>query len=319
MRTRTIARGVAVAAATIAAALCGAPAQGAPGPQTAELGGGGTVRGDISMEPGDEDVVGIDLDEHARLDVSLQSDFSATTRLTGPDGTTRFTFVPGYSKILTNFRVKDAGRYHIRIASSDGTQGAYTLRAVEHWPTKVISGTFTDPSMTLRVPEGGSVAATFAAKPAKSWDPQIASLVAPDQSQVLAAPVAGAKGTVRLPKTVVAAAGDYVLAVGGGLPGAKYHATVTVKGPKVPTKSVDVRNGLTPVPTVSFAQDGVGAIFYYNCSFCHGWAGSYAGVAPRARTSFAYIRSGAMPRGLPHLKPVGVALIQAWISTGMNP
>jgi hypothetical protein len=318
-------RGVRAASAAGAIALValvlvgGGRALGVSGPQTVELGTGGTVRGDISLDAGEADVVGLDLAALSRLDLTLDAEFLASLQLLGPDGVALATSTPGYFVQISGFRVLQSGRYQVRVASADGSQGLYSLKAVERWPTKVVKGTFREPTLTFHVPEGGSVTAAVTAKPRKAWNPAITALTAPDGTQLLAAPIAGAKGAVHLPRTVAPAEGMYELDVGGGAVGVRYHAVVTVKGPKVVTTTADLRNGLTPIPPVSFTGNGVDLVFSGNCAYCHAWAASYSGVVARASAASAYIRSGGMPRDSPRLNPRDVALIQSWISTGENP
>ncbi len=324
----SIGRWAAAASAAVAlavAAVCLQPtARGAAGGSaTGELGAGGTARGDISTTPGERDEIGVDALAGQKLNIALVSNFRASIAVFDPTGAQfPMTFTPGYVKISTPVVVAASGRYVVTIASSDGSQGTYTLTASAKWPGKTVTTSASGASVDFAMPAGASVTATIKASPAKSWNPQIASLIGPGGASLLSAPIVGAKGVVKLPKTTATATGAHALTIEGGPQGAVFRATVVVKSPVVQPTSIDLRNGLTPVTVtnaVSFSKDGVAQIFMTKCGPCHGWAWSYAGVQPAAQIALSYIQAGVMPLGGPPLSSANVTLIKNWIKTGENP
>jgi hypothetical protein len=318
-------------AAIASACLATVPApeaRGAPGgSQTGELGAGGNVLGDISTTAGEQDLVGIDLDAGAKLDVLLVADFDVKLALLDPhDVVQPVSFGPSpTTKSTIGFSVAESGRYHLRVSSADGTQGNYTLTAAERWRAKFAATLASGRSITFAMPAGASVTATVAAKPKKSWDPQIVSVKSALGGELLPAAIVGTNGVVRLPATTGPVTGIYALTVAGGAASAQFHAALTVSAPKVHRTHLDLRNGLTPVTppppsaTISFSRDGVGQVFSNNCAGCHGWASNYSGVASQAGYALSLIEAGAMPLGGRRLPNAKVQLIQNWIATGLNP
>lgn len=313
--------------ALVAAALStnGAPsALGAGGGSaTGDLGAAGTARGDISLATGEHDDVGVDVQAGQKLKFSLVADFRAAVEILDPSGAPiAATFAPGYSRSGLTPRFDVGGKYVVRISSSDGTQGGYTLTAAARWTAKFVATATSGDAVDFVAPAGATVVATIQAKrvkPAPPWTPEIVSFDGPDGAALLAAPILGKKTVARLPRTLAAQTGVHALTVDGGPPGSTFRATIALKPPVVERTSIDLRNGLSPIPPVSFAKDGVARIFMNNCAGCHGWAWSYEGVRSEANFAYSLIRSGTMPLGRPNLPRASMNLIRDWIATGENP
>jgi len=311
-----IATGVAISRAPRADAQVG-------GSMSGELGAGGTAVGDISMQPGETDVVGVDLDAGSLLNVALVAGFAAKIELFDPSGVAQPVDF-GASKTtkrLVGFAVSAAGKYHVRVSSADGTQGAYKLTAVESWRSRYVATLTSGSNVTFSAPAGGAVSGSVAATPRRSWSPVIDSLRSAAGDELLAAAIDAKKGVARLPAAIVPATGDYALHVAGGDAGATFRAVLAVKRPKTARTSIDLTNGLTPVAHpgwVSFSKDGVAPIFRDRCSGCHAWAGSYGGVASRASDALAFIDAGYMPAAAPPLTASQVALIRKWVTSGAH-
>jgi hypothetical protein len=299
------------------ALLAGSRDARAQGAQIGELGAGGAAQGDISKDAGEEDRIGIDLAAGSTLDVKLAAAFAADVALLGPsDAPTGADFGAAATKTLAAWPVAATGKYHIVIRSADGSQGLYTLTAVAKWPTKVTLTGATGDTVSVGLPAGAAVKGTVSSLPGGSWDPRVMSFAAPGGANLLAAPVNGAKGVARLPKTTTSVAGLHSITVEGGTAGGQFQAAITVKAKKVKPVKLDLRNGLT---VVGFAADGIGQIMKdNNCVSCHAWAANYAGVKQFAKRSLPRMQTGQMPVGGPRVAAESVSLFREWIATGMN-
>lgn len=305
-------------AAAGAAALFGASDARGQGSQIGELGAGGSVQGDISKDAGEEDRIGLDLAAGSTLDVKLAAAFAADISLLGPsDAPTGADFGASAAKSLAAWPVTTTGKYHVVIRSADGSQGLYTLTAAATWPTKVTLTGASGGTVSVGLPAGAAVKGTVSSVPGGAWDPRVMAITAPGGSNLLAAPVTGAKGIARIPKTATSVAGLHSITVDGGTAGGQFQAAITVKAKKAKPTKLDLRNGLT---VVGFAADGIGQMMKdYNCVACHAWAANYAGVKLYAKRALPRIQTGQMPAGGPRLPADAVSLFQQWIATGMNP
>ena len=301
-----------------AAALCGAPNASGQSSATGELGAGGTALGDISTAAGEEDRIGIDLVSGSSLSAKLVAGFNAEIVLLDPsDATSAAAFGAAAPRTFTAWSVPATGRYHFRIRSADGTQGAYTLTAAVKWPAKVTMTGTSGGTVSIGLPSGAAVKAIVSSVPAAGWNPNVTAFMAPGGTNLLAAPVTGAKGVALLPTTKTTAAGDHSIAVVGGAAGAQFQASFTVKAAKVKPVRINIRNGLT---TVGFVSAGIGQMMKdYGCVACHSWASSYAGVKANAVLAVPRLQIGQMPLNGTRLPASAVAVFQAWVNTGMKP
>jgi hypothetical protein len=308
---------VSVVAAGVAA-FSGAPSASGQSSANGELGAGGTALGDISTAAGEEDRIGIDLVSGSSLAAKLVAGFNSDIVLLDPsDAPSAATFGAAAPRTLAAWTVTTTGKYHFRIRSADGTQGTYTLTAAVKWPAKVtVTGT-SGGSAAIALPAGATVKAIVSSVPAAGWNPSVTAFMAPGGINLLAAPVAGAKGVALLKPVKTTAAGVHSIAVGGGAAGAQFQAAFTVKAAKVNPVRIDLRNGLT---SVGFAAAGIGQMMKtYNCVACHAWASSYAGVKANALLAVPRLQIGQMPLGGPPLPASAVSLFQQWVNTGMKP
>jgi hypothetical protein len=305
-----------VAAAAGAVVLSGADSARGQSAAIGELGAGGTAQGDISRQAAEEDRIGIDLVEGSTLAAKFAGTFSAHVDLLAPNDATT-TVDLGATPTLTAWPVTETGRYHFRIRSADGSQGAYSLTAVATWPKKVALAGATGDAFSVGLPAGASVKGTVASSPAGAWNPSVSAFLAPDGANLLAAAIAAKKGVARLPKTAIVTSGRHAIAVDGGTPGCLFQATLSVKAPKRKLAKIDIRNGLSPV---SFALDGIAKLMTDNgCVKCHPWASSAADARLHAPIAVVRMKLGQMPVGGPRVPAAAIALFQQWITTGMNP
>lgn len=300
-----------VAACGLAGSPSGA-AQGATG-ASGQLLAGGVARGDISSEAGDADTIGIDLDAGEKLSVRWSSGFKASVTLTDPSGAPVAIGLDGTTAgSVTSIPVATAGRHLFTIASSDGTQGRYTLTARGTWDKTVVLDGTGQASFDVPMPADSVVKGRVQPLPGAA-NPNILSLTAPGGAPLLANPVVGTPGLAKLPPIRCADAGAYrigVSATGGTL---AFRATLKRSVRREATTRIDLSNGLSGP---SFANDGIGDYFRRTCAGCHSWAGSYATVRFAAIQSLGRMRSGNMPPGGPRTSKTMLTLIDAWTRTG---
>lgn len=303
--------GGAVAATTLVPAT---PAS-AKGDNTGTLGSGGVAKGDISKDPGETDRVQVDLDAGATIDVTFSASFDAAVSFTDPDGfDVDLGNAPGTPPRAKGFVVPKSGTYDFTISSADGAQGLYTLVVKQKWArTFTITGSGSA-VVDVAMPALGRIGCVATRVKDSPGQPIIVSLKAPDDADLLHAPIQPKRNSAKLGLTQTTTAGIYRLALSTTDGSSAWTGKVTraVKSPK-PGK-LNLANGLDPV---SFAADGVGDVFRRQCAECHGWAASYSGARSYARNAAGRMRSGNMP-------PQGrvpadqIALVNTWIATGLG-
>lgn len=306
-RRTTLLLGAAALAALASAATREA---GAVGDTNAELGVGGTIRGDISTEAGEADTVGVTWVAGEPLDIVWSAGFHSALTLTDPDGLEVDLGVQGDRFRKRGFVAPKSGRFRFRVASSDGTQGFWTLSVRPAWPKKVAVQGTGDGSVTVAMPAGASMSGKIRGTAA----PTLLALMDPGDQQILG-PVAPKKNTVTLPRTTAALDGAYTLQVDVADPSTAWSGTIVRKVRRAKLGRFSVTNGLTPV---SFETDGVGKLFAKDCGSCHDWARSYVGVRSVARESLSRMRSGNMPKDAPRTGAADLSLVEQWILTGSN-
>ena len=279
------------------------------------LGGGGTAHGDISKTAGETDRISLDLDEGATLQLTFHAAFVASLALTDPDGTPLDLAFPGGSRLRTNLPVQKTGTYELAIASTDGSQGLYTVIAKQKWARALaIQGTG-EQIVGVPMPANSRLGCVVGASQGASGLPQVAQLEDPDGASILAAAIEPRGRVARLAPTATAAAGVYHLTIAPTDGSSGWSGRVTRFVPRVAPTSLRITNGLDKI---SFRADGVGSFFAHRCASCHGWAASYGGVRRYARVALGRMAGGSMPPG-GGLAPSDLGLVKGWISTGMKP
>lgn len=312
----------AVAAAGIGAALAaatdGTSAARAQTGATGELGTGGTAVGDVSLDAGDEDAIGVELGAGSAFDVRLAAPFAAELRCTDPAGTETTVALTGTkTRLAKSVAVAVSGRHVFRVRSTDGRQGAYALTITPKWPARATVKGAVGTAATFPLAAGATVKGRVVAdRKAGAWDPQVTSFTAPDGAELLAAPVAGKKGAANVGPVTATESGPHSLTVEGAADGTGFTVAFTARVPRAKPAKLDLRNGLT---TISFEQDGVKALLASRCVACHVWAGSAAAFKPHAKTSLGNVVNGTMPQTGPRLTGPEIALLRGWIETGMKP
>jgi hypothetical protein len=279
---------------------------------TGELVGGGTVTGDISLEAGETDTIGVNLVQGATMDLKFSATFASSVECVDATGAAvTIAWAGTTAQTATGVPVGSTGRHQFRIRSTGG-QGVYSLTVTPRWTTKIaLTGAMGTP-VTVAMPTGASLKGKITAT---TFTPTIDAVESPDGSQLLAAALTGKNGAVKLPPVFARAPGLHRVAVGGGEAGGTFSALMKMKAPKVKPVKLDVRNGLTPI---SFANDGVGTLLVAKCGACHAWSNSATSFKPFAKSSLSRVISGQMPQGGPKMPAAEVSLIRSWIETGMN-
>lgn len=282
------------------------------GSVTGELVGGGTVAGDISLEAGETDTIGVNLVQGATMDLKFSATFTASVECVDASGASvAIGWTGTTAQTATGVPVGSTGRHEFRVRSSGG-QGTYSLTVTPRWTTKIsLTGAMGTP-VPVAMPTGASLKGKVTGT---GFTPTIDSVQGPDGSPLLAAALAGKNGAVKLPPVVARVPGIHLVQVGGGQQGGSFSALMKMKAPKVKPVKLDLRNGLTPV---SFAKDGVGTMLATKCGACHAWTGSVAAFKPFAKSSLSRVITGQMPQGGPKLPAAEISLIRSWIETGMN-
>ncbi len=303
--------GSAIWALLLVLSLTWAPPVRATGDATGGLGSGGRAVGDISRETNETDRITIDLVAGPDLSLRLAAGFRASLALTDPNGApVDLGLEPGGNLLVRAHPITTAGTYTLSVASADGSQGRYTLVAKQHWPRKqTVSGAGAE---RVDVPMPAASRLACVVRSARG-QPEISGLEDPADTQLLAAPISTTSRVAKLPLTSTASAGTYDLAIDTVDHVSPWVAIVTRVTPPISATTVlTVTNGLD---VVSYAADGVGAVFARRCGSCHGWPGSYDATRSYASRALGQIVSGRMPPEGP-LPRNEIALIRAWISTG---
>jgi len=307
----------ALAAIALCAVTAGGPrmARAQGGDASGALGSGGTAHGDIAKRAGETDHVTIELDAGATLVVDLRATFQATLVLADPDGAPVDLGTTAGTRLSASIPVATAGLYTFAIASADGTQGIYALRVRQSWPhTIAISGSGAQ-EVDVPMPAGAKLSGVVGRRRGASGAPRIDGLLDPNGMEMLAEPLEAKGNVVRMPPASTTAAGVYRLRIGTTDGSSAWTGTLRRRVPHQAPTSLRLANGLD---ALSFRADGVGAVFSTHCAPCHGWATSYGSVRGNARAALGRMLSGAMPPG-GGLSRAEIALVQAWIKTGMNP
>lgn len=279
------------------------------------MGAGGIVHGDISRTAGETDRVTIDLEAGATLRISLTATFRADLVLTDPEGAPVDLGFAGGTRLHTSITVASAGVHQLAIASADGSQGLYTLAAKPKWARTIpIAGTG-EQVVEVAMPADSRIACRVVRAAGATGSPRIVRLQDPNGASLLASAVEPRGNVARLTPTSTSTAGVYHLTIAPTDGTSSWSGTLTRSVPPVRSTSLRLTNGLD---AISFKADGVAGIFYRSCSRCHGWAFTYGGVRAYAQKALGRITSGSMPPG-GGVSPGEVALIKAWIATGMRP
>lgn len=282
---------------------------------TAELGIGGTVRGDIARGTAETDTIGIDLESGSRLDVTFAPQYDAQVQFFDPHGApVTLPFKNGKSGKAKGIAIAESGRYQFVVgAGSTPSGGDYKLTAKPVWEKTLVFTGADQGTFDLDMPVPGSLKALCKSGKGTDLEPTI---VLQDQAgNPVAGPILPRKGKARLAKTDVANPGALRLVIAAQAGGGAFNVVVKRKLQKTALADLDVRTG--PLP-VSFSDDGVDKLFNSSCVACHSWAASYAGIAPRATTAYARLKSGNMPKGGRRWPLEDLALMNDWIRTGRN-
>ncbi len=305
---------------TLCSALVGLVATSDPalavGPETAELGPGGRVLGDISSTPGEEDRIGIDLLAGSSLSLKFVPKFASTFSLVDPEGDA--VTLPASKKRKTTAKglpIEKSGRYEFRIAATDGGQGSYSLSAKPEWNKSLkVEGTSGD-TVEFIVPVGTQVKGTVKAVKSPGYVPRIDGLTGPT-GELVPEPLDGRRSRVKLPTVTATAYGRHSLTIGASAGAGSFRAAVKLKVPKTETRTLNIRNGIN---SVSFTDDGVAQVFKNRCASCHSHnhasLATYGGAKRQASDSLRRMRSGNMPRGS-GMPASEIALVEQWIKTG---
>jgi hypothetical protein len=297
------------------ASMLSARSVGASGDVTGSLGRGGAVHGDISRTAGETDRVTIDLDAGATLDLRLTSTFRASLTLTDPDASTIDLGFTSGARLRTSIPIAKSGTHMLAITSADGSQGSYAIVAKTKWMRTVpISGSG-EQVIDVPVPAGARIGCTVVAARGAAGLPEVLSLADPNGAELLQGAIAPKGRIAQLRPTSVSIGGIYQLGIAPNDDTSAWAGRVTRIVRRTPSTSLTLANGLDEI---SFRDDGVGAIFVRHCASCHGFATSYQGVRSEARTALGKMASGSMPPG-GGVSRAEVALVRAWISTGLNP
>ncbi|MCG3135358.1 MAG: hypothetical protein HMLKMBBP_02957 [Planctomycetes bacterium] len=281
----------------------------ATGDASADLGVGGTARGDISTVDGETDTVTVDLVAGEPFDVKFKASFTAGLDLRDPAGDP---VDIGYSPDARSYRseglvASQTGAYSFVITAAGDGQGVWKLQVKPAWPKKIAVGPFGQATLDIPVLADSVVSGTFKAGPGATVN--LPGLFDP-QGGRLTDPVVGTGRTARLPATSCISTGIHTLDVGASA--GEVTGTINVKLPALQLANANLSNGLA---TVSFENDGVAQIFRQECASCHSWAAGYVGVRGYAAQSLGLMRVGSMPKG-GRVTNEQIKLVEAWIRTG---
>jgi mono/diheme cytochrome c family protein len=306
--------GIAVITAGFVLLLGTSPAR-ASGDATGDLGHGGTVHGDISRTAGETDRITLDLQAGAALDLRLTATFQATLTLTDADAVPIDLGFTSGMRLHASIPITKSGIHTLAIASADGSQGSYAIVAKTQWARTVPVSGSGEQVIDVPVPAGAKIGCTVGAARGAAGVPQIRSLADPNGTELLQGAITATGRIARLRPTTASTGGTYRLAVAPDDGTSAWTGHVTRIVPRIPPTRLKLANGLDDI---SFRDDGVQAIFSRHCAPCHGFATSYQSVRSEARVALGKMASGAMPPG-GGISRAEVALVRAWISTGMNP
>jgi len=310
MRALAVPAALAAAAALTFAVL--RPVQGASG-TTGELAQGGIAKGDISKTAGDLDTIGVQLVAGSALDVRWASGFPADVVFVDPDGQeVDLGLGAAKSASVKGWPVAKDGRHEFRIASADGSQGTYTLKAIARWEKTVVFTGTGEATFDLPMPASSAIRGKVKPLPGAS-NPSILSLRSPADAELLIGPVVGSTGLAKLKETACATAGLYRFTATATSGTEEFEATLKRRAPAIPITRINIRNGLDQI---SYESDGVKAYFDTRCKSCHSFASNYAGVRAYANLSLSKMRAGSMPPGGPRATADQLSLIDEWIKTG---
>jgi hypothetical protein len=310
MRAVVVGSGILLAAALVAAGI--APAQGASN-ASGNLGDGGTAKGDISLTAGETDTIGVDLYRGSRVNVRWASGFKGNVRLFAPDATEIAIGVHGTTTAFVGgLTAPTSGHYEFHVSSADGSQGRYTLQVHPFWDkTLVLDGTGQQ-AVDFPMPAASRVRGKVQPLPGAS-NPSILSITSPSGSELLASPIVGTPGVVKLKPVDCTDAGIYSLTAQAAAGTKGFRVTLKRLVPRIPLTTLNLLNGLDQI---SYARDGVADYFTHTCAVCHPWASSYSGVREMATAAVARMAAGQMPLGGPPASPATVSLVKQWIATG---
>ena len=282
---------------------------------TGSLGRGGTVHGDISRTAGETDRVTIDLDAGSTLQLRLTSTFQASLALTDPDASPMDLGFTSGTRLRASIPITKSGTHTLAIGSADGSQGNYAIVAKTQWARTIPIVGSGEQVIDVPMPAGARLGCTVGAARGAVSVPQIRGLADPNGSELLQGTITSKGRVARLRPTTVSTSGTYRLAIAPNDETSAWTGHVTRIVPRTPSTSLKLTNGLDEI---SFRDDGVSAIFTRHCASCHGFATSYRGVRSEARAALGKMASGAMPPG-GGISRAEIALVRAWIATGMNP
>ena len=290
----------------------------AEGPESAELGAGGAVKGDISSTPGEEDRIGIDLVAGSELSVKFVPKFKPEFELLDPDGQPFPLAAPkGTKTIAKGIPISVSGHYEFRIAATEGTQGGYKLAAKTAWAGKLSFDGSSGDTIEVTMPAGARVKASVKAVQSPGYVPRIDGLSGPDDAE-LSGPFEGRGSKASMPWVTGTIGGAHRLTVGASEGSGSFRVVLKRKVAKASAAKLDITNGIN---SISFAEDGVAEIFANRCASCHSrnhsWAATYAGVTGRLSDAFSRIQRGSMPPD-GRLPATEISLIEQWIKTGRN-
>jgi hypothetical protein len=289
------------------------PGAYAKGNNAGDLGSGGRVKGDISRDAGETDLIAVTLDEGAALTIRFSASFTAHLVVSGPDGSPVDVGAKDGSRVIVPGRlVATGGRYEIAISSADGSQGLYSLVVKQGWPRTLTVAGAGRQVVDVALPAQAKLACVVRAAPGAAGHPEIVALDDPADTGLLQSPIVATRNAAKLPATPVTLSGVYHLTVDATDGTSAWKAIVTRALPAATRTSLDLKNGLDQV---SFRDDGVGAVFSRRCSDCHGWATSYGGVRAHLDRALARISQKSMPPG-GGLSDREIALIVSWVRTG---
>lgn len=283
----------------------------ATGSASADLGAGGTAKGDISTVDGETDTITVHMLEGEPFDVKFKAGFSAGFEIRDPDGAAvEIAFTPGGRSFTASGLVAEKeGAYDFLVTSTGEDQGFWKLSVKPAWPKSVAVGPIGQQTVSLPILGGSVVSGVFRAAPGATVN--IPGLYDPQQVR-LTAPVVGTGRTAKLPATNCPTSGTHTLDVGAS--SGEMTGVVTIKVPRIETTNATLNNGLAPV---SFDGDGVADVFRQQCAGCHSWAAAYPGVRGLARQSLSLMKAGKMPTN-GRVPTAQIQLVDAWIRTGMQ-
>jgi hypothetical protein len=304
--------GVLVAAAAAAAVHFARPARAASS-ATGELTQGGTALGDVSKSAGETDVIGVDLEQGANIDVRWTAGFDAAVSLLDPDGHVVPLGLgdPRSSKVL-GWTVPATGHWRFQVSSSDGTQGNYRLIVTPKWRRTIAVAGVDATTFDVPMPAGGFVRGVLRAARDASF-PEFLSFRSPGGVELLPDAVHGPARAVRWKGVATTESGVHKLTAAAGGASRAFTGTLIRRAPRFHATRINLRNG---IDSVSYLNDGVADYFKHSCAPCHDWATTYSGTRGYASTALSSMRSGQMPLGGPPAGAATLELVSQWILTG---